>query len=108
MWIFPVPPSLNRMYKSWRGRMVKSAEAKAYQKLLGDMLASQVPTEKDVKISIKVYRPRKAGDLDNYLKTFLDSLTGYLYVDDKQIQMIVAERFDDKDNPRVELLLNEL
>lgn len=52
---------------------------------------------------IRVYRPQRRGDLDNTMKAILDSLSGLLYVDDKQVIEIHAKRFDDKKNPRVEI-----
>lgn len=102
-WTFPVPPSLNRSYKCFRNRVVKSAEARKYQELIGETLADMKPTSKEVSLIVDVYRPRKSGDLDNYLKIFLDSLSGFVYTDDKLIKRIVASRWDDKLNPRVEL-----
>ena len=102
-WTLPVPPSLNRLYHNWRGRMVKSKEGKDYAKKLVSLMGEVVPVTETVELQIVVYRPRKIGDLDNYLKCFLDSLAGILYHNDKQIRHINAYLEDDKDDPRVEL-----
>ena len=56
-----------------------------------------------VALNLTVFRPRKSGDLDNYLKIMLDALQGFLYDNDSQIVEIHAYRQDDKDNPRVVL-----
>jgi len=39
----------------------------------------------------------------NRIKVVLDCLQGYLYADDKQVQKIIAERFEDKKSPRLEI-----
>jgi Holliday junction resolvase RusA-like endonuclease len=50
-----------------------------------------------------VFRPARRGDLDNTLKSILDSLTGIAWDDDSQVRCIYAERREDKVNPRVEV-----
>jgi Holliday junction resolvase RusA-like endonuclease len=61
------------------------------------------PLVGDVSVTLRVYRQAKRGDLDNSIKVSLDSLIGVAYADDSQIVRIVAERYDDKRNPRVEV-----
>jgi Holliday junction resolvase RusA-like endonuclease len=58
-------------------------------------------------LSVDVYRPRRSGDLDNTLKAIQDSLKGILWKDDAQIVEIRARRYDSKENPRVEVLVEE-
>ena len=105
----PYPPSANRYWRNYRGVTVKSDEARIYQNHAG-WLAKTAGYEMltcDVEVTLRVYRPRKAGDLDNRIKVMLDTLRGIIYVDDEQVIKIVAERFDDKGNPRVELEVKE-
>ena len=54
---------------------------------------------------VKVYRPRRVGDLDNRIKCLQDAMEGFAYDDDKQISSIFATRHDDKENPRVEVII---
>jgi crossover junction endodeoxyribonuclease RusA len=101
----PLPPSSNRYWRNFRGRMVVSAEAKAYKEQVG-WLARVAGVELlvgDVAVTMRIYRAAKRGDTDNFLKVGLDSLNGIAYTDDSQIVRIVAERYDDKHNPRVEV-----
>ena len=56
-------------------------------------------------IYLNVFYPSERSDLDNSLKVLIDSLRGLAYVDDKQIVEIHAMRHDDKDNPRVEVVV---
>lgn len=106
----PYPPSLNRYWRNFGGRMVLSSEARTFKrrvKEICDKAEIVSPIKGPVHMKVKVYRPRKTGDLDNTLKAILDSLNGILYVDDKQIISILAERFDDKNNPRAEITATE-
>mgnify|MGYP000928121414 FL=1 len=103
--ILPMPVSANRYWRTFRGRTVVSAEAKAYKEQVA-WIAKAAGVEKldgDIAVTVRVYRPAKRGDLDNSLKVSLDSLNGIAYTDDSQIVRIVAERYDDKRNPRVEV-----
>lgn len=56
-----------------------------------------------VQVTMLVYRPARRGDLDNTAKAILDALQGHAYHDDSQIVMLHMERFDDKEDPRVEI-----
>lgn len=101
----PYPPSTNRLWRNFRGRAVLSEEGRIY-KSAAALLASQVcdkPLQGDIRITVKVYRPRKSGDIDNRLKACLDALQGTVYENDSQIIEIHAYRFDDKKNPRIEV-----
>lgn len=102
----PVPPSANRYWRTFRGHSVVSAEAKAYKIDAAWMAKAAGITEPlagDVALTVRWYRERKSGDLSNRLKILEDALNGIAYNDDSQIVRIVAERYDDKRNPRVEV-----
>lgn len=102
----PYPPSANRYYRNFRGRMVRSAAANAYRgevqhaaeqggvtlhtgpvKLSLELLP---PTPKDWHKRVKrdgalaVLSVRRI-DLDNALKVVLDALQGIAYENDRQI-----------------------
>jgi Holliday junction resolvase RusA-like endonuclease len=101
----PYPPSLNNLYATVRGRRVLSAEGRNYKegvKLVLTMAGIQ-KVSGVIRLTVKVYRPRKAGDLDNTLKVVLDGITGVGWEDDRQVEHIHAYRFEDKANPRVEV-----
>lgn len=100
-----IPPSANRYWRVYRGRAVKSDEARNYQAAAGWLALSQGVSVMSgaVGIRLTVYRQRKSGDLDNYAKCLLDSLRGIAYEDDKQIVELHLYRRDDKKNPRVEI-----
>jgi Holliday junction resolvase RusA-like endonuclease len=101
----PYPPSVNRYWKSFRGRVVLSKEGRQYKVAVAEKCAgigiALVPAGKFVSVSLDVHRPRKIGDLDNTMKAIFDALQGIAYENDSQIVEIFARRFDDKSNPRV-------
>ena len=105
----PYPPSANRYWRVFRGRAVKSAEARAYQAHVAAIATrhGMRPVCGDVAVTLDVYRPAKRGDLDNQIKVLLDSLKGFAFDDDKQVIHIDAKRFDDKKNPRIEVAVTE-
>lgn len=101
--ILPYPPSVNRYWRNFRGRMVLSADGRAYKKCasIAASLGGQkfAPMNGQVQLSVWINRPKRIGDLDNSLKAIMDSLSGVAYVDDSQVSVIWAKRFDDKSMP---------
>jgi crossover junction endodeoxyribonuclease RusA len=105
----PYPPSVNTYYRAInRGKFatnIMSAEGREY-KAIATAKAIQQATGKhsnDVGVTLRLFRPRRAGDIDNRLKPVLDALNGIAYDDDSQIAELHAYRRDDKNNPRVEV-----
>lgn len=106
----PYPPSSNRYWRHDRGVIHRSREADQYKQQVGWLCnAGQLePLAGDLCVSFDFYRPAKRGDLDNLLKITIDALRGFAYEDDKQIIELHAMRHDDKADPRVEVLIQEL
>lgn len=103
--VLPVPPSVNRYWRQGRAGIVYlSAEAQAYKDAVRLTNIVNHPFAGPVALNLTVFRPRKKGDLDNYLKALLDALKGIIYYDDDQVVEISAYRDDDPKNPRVHLL----
>lgn len=101
----PHGPGKNHLYATVRGRRVLSKAGREYKRDVARIGAGVVPFAGEVHIAVDVYRPRRAGDLDGRLLALFDSLTGVAWVDDSQVVAIDARRFDDKDNPRVEVVV---
>jgi crossover junction endodeoxyribonuclease RusA len=103
--VLPYPPSANRYWRNFRGRIVISAEARAYKLATKLKLKAMqvVPVASNCLVSAVVYRPARRGDLDNTAKCLLDACNGCLWLDDSQIVGLMLLRHDDKHNPRVEL-----
>ena len=85
------------------------------QMLTGELCASltayfAIPNSKSKaekkRMSWGIVRPTKKPDIDNLIKSVLDSLNGIAYKDDSQIVTVVAEKFYS-DVPRLELEICE-
>ena len=103
----PFPPSSNRYWRFPRGLgyPIVSREARSYKKEAAALAIQQGvhPIFGPVQVRVFAYRPSKRGDLDNMLKIVFDSLKGIAWIDDSQITFLAAGRFDDKENPRIEI-----
>ncbi len=95
----PFPVSVNQYYRaiiranfctsilSKRGREYKQTVAKH----IAD--SQKKPTSKPVMVIVKLYPPTKRKyDVDNMLKSLLDSLIGIAYDDDCQIQCLAVSK----------------
>lgn len=108
--VLPYPPSTNNLYATVRGRRVLTREGRQY-KAKATLLAlahGLRPLDGEVSVTLSLYRPRRAGDIDNSLKSVFDSLKGVAWHDDSQVKRIEAERFEDKHNPRVEIVVESV
>jgi Holliday junction resolvase RusA-like endonuclease len=45
------------------------------------------------------------GDVDHYISNVLDTLTSVVYVDDDQVERVVATRTRDSEEPYVDILI---
>lgn len=79
----PFPPSVNAMWRTYRGRMLLSAKGRAYRASVWNALAAwELETGLNitewmgpVKVAFEVVPPdRRKRDLDNLLKGILDAL----------------------------------
>ena len=106
----PVPKGRPRVY---RGRAVTPARTVAYEKLVGYSALQarpwNEPTDKPIRMIMHFYvADNRRRDIDNLQKAVLDGASGILFVDDSQIVSIEATKQVDRENPRVEVVLEIL
>jgi crossover junction endodeoxyribonuclease RusA len=110
--VLPYPPSANRYWRHANNRTYVSEEAKDYKRTCGwmarEILGDFEPLAGPVFMRVRVYRPQKSGDLTNRIKVLEDALEGIAYINDKQIVWNDHRRYEDKDNPRVEVEFSEV
>lgn len=109
--VLPLPPSANVYWRHTNGRTFVSHQARSFLDEVHLAVAGQglsAPLSGNLEVKIDVYRQRRSGDLDNRIKVLLDALQGRAYLNDSQVVRIVAERHDDKENPRVEVEIKEI
>lgn len=96
--ILPWPPSVNRYWRTVRGRMLISREGRAYRLAVVDRIirhrSLRIPCAGRLAVSIVASPPdRRRRDLDNLLKAPLDALAhADVYQDDEQIDSLTIER----------------
>lgn len=68
------------------------------------------PLSDSLSVYIRLYfKDKRVRDIDNYNKILLDSLTWIIYEDDKQIKLMTIQIMqNDKENPRIELIIDEI
>jgi len=103
--VLPEPISSNRYWRNFRGRIVKSKEARDYQELvkIRARLQGAKVMEGPVKLTIHWYRGRRSGDLSNRCKVVEDSLQGVVFQNDSQVTELHMYRYEDKGHPRIEV-----
>jgi Holliday junction resolvase RusA-like endonuclease len=93
------------------GSLAKSAAMKKYEECflwhVGPMRGAKI--DRPFELYLSVWFPSKRSDLDGCLKGILDCLqTAKVIKNDNNCCRIVAEKFIDKDNPRVEFTIRTL
>jgi len=75
----PWPPSVNKYWRTYQGRMIISAEGRAYRKAVADQVLIQRGAKHyagKLRVGIEAFRPdNRRRDLDNLLKAVLDGCT---------------------------------
>lgn len=107
----PFPPSVNRIWRQWKGRTLLSKEGREYRKRVADMVFMERPEtfgRRQLRVVIAAYLPdKRRRDLDNLSKAPLDSLqAARVFDDDSQIiDLRIYRAGVDRDNPRLEVRL---
>ncbi len=58
----------------------------------------------DFELTVIVYRQKRTGDLDNYVKAVSDALNnGIAFEDDKYVMAEKSRMHHDRENPRIEV-----
>ena len=106
----PVPLARTRFSK---GRAYLPERSRNYRELIQAATVLQLPKDfapydDEISCRLKFYHKYKRsarifGDIDNHIKAVFDALQGILFKDDAQIVSCRADKYTDKNNPRVEI-----
>lgn len=62
------------------------------------------PLDEQIALDVHIYfGDKRVRDIDNFSKILLDSLTGIVWRDDRQVYKMAIEKHYDKDNSRIEV-----
>jgi Holliday junction resolvase RusA-like endonuclease len=81
----PVPPSANEWHRHVGSRVLLSSAARKYVKGLAQHIPDMPPFTGPIRVEIRWYRARRAGDVDKRGGILLDALQGLAYANDSQI-----------------------
>ncbi len=109
------PISTNQLYRSANrgGRCIrymtkKGKERKENYRATARLMYGGEPYDCDLMMTVVIFfGDKRRRDIDNYNKVVLDSLEGICYNDDKQIQTMFITKAYDKEDPRIEILIEE-
>ena len=90
-----VPVSVNLMYRTYRGRPILSKRGRQYKKdtklYIED--CNIEPMTGNLSLTVEMYfKDKRKRDVDNHLKSLIDSLEGVLFENDTQIYEIIARK----------------
>ena len=114
MIVLPWGPSVNAMYRVFRGRSILSQRGREYRTAglaaLIPQSPARWPAESRLSVSVTLFPPtRRRFDVDNFCKGFLDLLThGGIYADDSQIDELLIRRGPVVAGGRVEVEIREV
>ena len=96
--ILPLPPSANRIWRNFRGRMVKSSEYREWRDDAADSIAHQMGGQPPLMwFTAAMIMPPTRRDLDNSIKPTLDALqAGGAVMDDKRLRALVISVDDSR------------
>lgn len=110
--VLPYPPSVNRMYRVFRGRSIISREGREYRDQVVAILRAQDAPLVACRcaVEIAIYPPdRRRRDLDNVCKALLDGLVhGGALADDGLIDELRLRRMGRKPGGEVWVQITEL
>lgn len=94
----PYPPSVNRYWRQFHGRVLVSADGRAYRDSVGifarAVLRGAKPLTGALSVRIELSPPdRRRRNIDNVLKALLDAMTAAgVWIDDSQIDELTIKR----------------
>jgi crossover junction endodeoxyribonuclease RusA len=106
----PIPKARPRVVD---GRAFTPSRTKEYEALVREYArvawGNREPWAGPVALTMLFFRATAhRADLDNLVKAVTDALQGVVYDNDAQVAILHAERYIDRDDPRVEILVERL
>ena len=112
----PYPPSINHYWRHFRGRTVISRGGRTFRDNVCSLLAAgsgngprKPPMGGRIALAMDAFPPdRRRRDIDNLIKSTADSLQhANIYMDDEQIDLLVARRREVVPGGRLDVRIEE-
>lgn len=106
----PYPPSVNNYWRKVGYRTLISKKGREYKKEVQGLCRGFTPFDAHDRLSVTIYAfppDRRKRDLDNILKALFDSLCGYVFDDDSQIDEIHLCREKNMKPGKVIVIINK-
>lgn len=117
------PLGVNRLYRVFNGRSIKSKEGREYHAhfvqraaiaRVGAGCVSAI--EGPVAVALRLYFGSERPDVDGPIKIALDAMEiprpkrdgAGVYRNDRQVRKLTVERFTDRERPRIEVEVSEM
>lgn len=107
----PYPPSANHYWRHVGNRTLISSTGRQYKLNVAAECLQRGWRPTTARVSVTIYAAppdRRRRDLDNLLKPLLDSLKGYAYRDDSQIDRLEIVRCRVVDGGSVDVVVEEI
>ena len=103
--------STNNIYKHGGRVSYMSKNGKELKQSYIEQVTAQYKEAKlegDLEVEVRLYfGDKRQRDWDNYHKLSFDSLSGVVWHDDVQVMKAIVWKKYDKQNPRIELIINK-
>ena len=108
-----LPPSVNACFRSYKGRVIKSARLKLFEQQMIQHFADNEDgiemIEGHLKLTIEFSLPNKRSiDIDNLLKSLLDSLEGVVFENDSEVYELQVTKVSDTGVSRTSVKIEQL
>ena len=85
--------SVNKYYRSWKGRVLISQDGREFKKEINLLLNNYEKILGKIELHIILYfKDKRKRDVDNYAKVLIDCLKNKLFEDDDMIYKLCMEK----------------
>jgi crossover junction endodeoxyribonuclease RusA len=108
-----LPPSVNACFRSYKGRVIKSARLKLFEQQMIQHFADTEDgiemIEGHLKLTIEFSLPNRRNiDIDNLLKSLLDSLEGVVFENDSEVYELQVTKISNTGVSKTSVKIEQL
>jgi len=101
--------SVNKYYRSWKGRVLISQDGREFKKLVQVHLDNYEKIMGKIELKLILYfKDKRKRDVDNYAKVLIDCLKNKLFEDDDMIYKLYMEKHIGCGENKIEIIVTKL